>query len=258
MVGAAGTGAGPGRRRRPLIGVLGGLGPAATVDFYAKVVAATAAASDQEHVRLMIDADPTVPDRSASVAGTGESSAPALIEKARRLAAAGADMLTMPCNSAHAYETAIRQAVDLPFVSIIEETVRAAMRHMVDADQRHSAVGVLATSATLATGLYPKAFAAHGVAVVQPDKEGETTFMALLARIKGGEQRHPDVSDSMASLASELVRRGALVIIGGCTEVPLVLDQEKLSAALAAADLPGAVFIDSTAALAAAIVELGS
>src|SRR5690606_26451669 len=97
MPAAPGSGGGSGGRPRPLIGVMGGLGPAATVDFYAKVVAATRAASDQDHVRLIIDADPTVPDRSASVTGTGESSAPALVAKALRLAAAGADVLTMPC-----------------------------------------------------------------------------------------------------------------------------------------------------------------
>src|SRR5690606_22365475 len=102
MADAAGPGGGnsPGQRlpggRRPLIGVIGGLGPAATVDFYAKIVTATKATADQDHVRLIIDADPTVPDRSASVLGTGESAAPALIEKALRLAAAGADLLAMP------------------------------------------------------------------------------------------------------------------------------------------------------------------
>src|SRR5690606_15081456 len=217
---------------------IGGLGPAATVDFYAKVVAATRAASDQDHVRLIIDADPTVPDRSASVTGTGESSAPALVAKALRLAAAGADVLTMPCNSAHAYEADIRQAVDLPFVSIIEESVRAALRHLGGAGPRGAAVGLLATAATLRAGLYPKAFTAHGVEVLQPDEAGEAAFMSLLARIKGGEEKRPDVGASMTALAVQLVRRGAVVVIGGCTEVPLVLDQPTLSVALEEADLP--------------------
>src|SRR5690606_663852 len=125
--GAAATTARAEVGRRPLVGILGGLGPAATVDFYAKVVAATRAASDQDHVRLIIDGDPSVPDRSASVSGRGESSAPALVAKARRLAAAGAEVLAMPCNSAHAYEAEIRQAVDLPFISIVDEAVREAL-----------------------------------------------------------------------------------------------------------------------------------
>jgi|JRYE01.1.fsa_nt_gb aspartate racemase len=249
---------GHGGDRRPLIGVLGGLGPAATVDFYAKVVAATRAARDQDHVRLIIDGDPTVPDRSASVSGRGESSAPALVAKARRLAAAGADVLAMPCNSAHAYEAEIRQAVDLPFVSIVEETVRAARDRLADGADRGSAVGVLATSATAAARLYPKAFGVHGVTVVEPDAAGEAAFMSLLYRIKGGEEREQAVRDGMAELACGLVARGAGVIVAGCTEVPLVLDQGSLSAALTAAGLRDAAFIDSSAALADAVVALGS
>jgi aspartate racemase len=247
-----------GNDRRPLIGIMGGLGPAATVDFYAKVVAATRAARDQDHVRLIIDGDPTVPDRSAAVTGRGESSAPALIAKARRLAAAGADVLAMPCNSAHAYEAEIRRAVDLPFVSIVEETVRAARGHLSGGSGRGSAVGVLATSATKAARLYPTAFTVHEVAVVEPDEAGEAAFMSLLYRIKGGEERQQAVRDAMAALACQLVTQGAGVIVAGCTEVPLVLDQASLSAALAAEGLPGAVFIDSSAALADAIVALGS
>src|SRR5690606_20388906 len=104
MAAAPGSGGGSGGRPRPLIGVIGGRVPAATLDVYAQVAAATRAASDSDHVRLTLAADPTAPDRSASVTGTGESTAPALVAKALRLAAAGADVLTMPCNSAHAYE----------------------------------------------------------------------------------------------------------------------------------------------------------
>jgi len=244
--------------RRPLIGILGGLGPAATVDFYAKVLAATRATKDQDHVRLIIDGDPTVPDRSASVLGSGESSVPALVAKARRLAAAGAEVLAMPCNGAHAYEEQIRQAVDLPFVSIVEESVLAALGHLTNDPRRRQAVGVLATSATQGARLYPKALAVHGVAVVEPDSEAEAEFMSLLYRIKGGEEHEPAVRNGMAVLAIQLVARGAGVIVAGCTEVPLVLDQESLSAALASAHLPGAVFIDSTAALANAVVALGT
>jgi len=255
--GAAATTARAEVGRRPLVGILGGLGPAATVDFYAKVVAATRAASDQDHVRLIIDGDPSVPDRSASVSGRGESSAPALVAKARRLAAAGAEVLAMPCNSAHAYEAEIRQAVDLPFISIVDEAVREALVHL-PADPDRRAVGVLATSATHATRLYPTALAAHGVNVVPTSAEDEADFMRLLYRIKGGEEHASEVRAGMARLAAALVRRGAGVIIAGCTEVPLVLDQASLSRALATAGLPGAVFIDSTATLATAIAALGA
>src|SRR5690606_10911623 len=123
---AAGSEAVSGPSGRPLVGVLGGLGPAATLDLYAKIVALTPASTDQEHIRLLIDAAPEVPVRNRSVAGAGPSSAPALIAKARRLAAAGAELLVLACNAAHAYQADIVAAVELPFIGIVDEAVQAA------------------------------------------------------------------------------------------------------------------------------------
>jgi len=254
---------------RPLIGVIGALGPAATVDFYAKVVAATAATRDQEHVRLLIDGDPEVPDRSMAIAGTGPSSAPALVAKARRLAAAGADLLVMPCNSAHAFEPDIRAAVDLPFVSIVEEAVRVAGDLLARSGGKSSdgveqepngeaAVGILATSGTHAAGTYRAALRRAGIGIVEPTPAEVEQFMTLLGRIKGGAAGDADVRSSMAHLAARLVERGAAVIIAGCTEAPLVLDERSLAAELRTRGLRTAAFVDSTAALAHAVVELGT
>jgi len=261
--------------RRPLIGVIGGLGPAATVDFYAKVVAATVASRDQEHVRLLIDGDPEVPDRSGAIAGTGESSGPALIDKARRLAAAGADLLVMPCNSAHAFEADIRASVDLPFVSIVEEAVRRAADLLpptedhtpsgagqVTAERTENGVrpgvGVLATSGTHAAGIYRTVLARHDLTMVEPMPDEIELFMRLVTRIKGGEASDAGVKSAMARLAASLVERGAAVIIAGCTEAPLVLDDSALTAELRSRGLPPAAFVDSTAALASAVVALGT
>ena len=255
---------------RPLIGVIGGLGPAATVDFYAKVVAATTADSDQQHVRLLVDGDPVVPDRSRAIAGSGESSGPALAAKAKRLAVAGAEVLVMPCNSAHAFEDEIRAAVDLPFVSIVQEAVRDALERLPAADTAGTdtagadtagadtaGVGILATSGTHAAGVYRTALSRHDARLIEPTAAETDEFMTLLQRIKGGDTG-ASVRSAMAALAAHLVERGAAVIIAGCTEAPLVLDESSLAAELRARGLPPAGFIDSTAALAKAVVALGS
>lgn len=229
---------------RPLIGVMGGLGPAASADLYAKVVAATRAATDQQHVRLLIDGDPEVPDRNASIAGSGPSSAPALVAKARRLAAAGADVLVMACNAAHVYLPAIRAAVDLPFVSIVDETAAATLERV----GAGATVGVLAAPGAQAAQLYPNALTTRGLGALEPTGAEAARFTELLYRIKAGGAGDPAVRLAMADLAGGLVTRGAAAVIAGCTEVPLVLDEQQLTVPL----------IASTEALVAAIVAIGT
>jgi len=227
---------------RPLIGVIGGLGPAATLDFYAKVIAMTPARTDQEHIRLLIDADPQVPNRNDSVAGTGPSSAPRLIEKARRLKAAGAEMLVMACNAAHAYGGEIVAATGLRLISIVDEAVTAAQA----AAPGLRLAGVLAAAGALDAGLYREAFGRVGISCVEPTGDRRGRFMALLYRIKAGDVSQ-GVRSAMAELAAELVADGAQVVVAGCTEVPLVLGPGNVDTQL----------VDSTAALAAAVVAIG-
>ena len=115
-----------GNRRRSLaVGVLGGMGPEATVDFMTRVLAATPARVDQEHIRMLVDHNPGIPDRHAAIAGTGPDIGPELAAMARGLEAAGADFLVMVCNTAHAYTEAIRTAVSIPFVSIVDVVMAA-------------------------------------------------------------------------------------------------------------------------------------
>lgn len=200
------------------VGVLGGLGPEATLDFYAKVIALTPAERDQEHLHLIIDSNPKVPNRNEAVAGTGPSSGPALAATARRLEGAGADFLVMPCNAAHAFQREIEVAVAVPFVSIIEETVRAALARFPGVQQ----VGVLGSSGCLDARLYQDAFARYGVEALVPEGEAREDFMRLLYRIKAGD-KGPAVRTAMRAQVGSLVFSGAEAVVAGCTEVPLVL-----------------------------------
>ncbi|MNX57521.1 putative amino-acid racemase [compost metagenome] len=193
-----------------ILGVLGGMGPAATVAFLARVQALTPAKGDEDHVRVVMDLNPQVPNRHSQPEAAGRT----LGAMAVRLKAAGAEVLAMPCNTAHAHAAAIR-AAGLPFIDMVVETAKAA------AAGGAKRIGVLATPGGEA--LYAAALAAEGVEMVRLSEADRARFMAVVFGVKAGdvgaEQRA-----AMRDLAAALVAAGAEGIIGGCTEVPLLLD----------------------------------
>ena len=218
-------------------GVLGGMGPESTVDFMAKVIAATPAGTDQDHARLLVDQNPGVPSRQAAILEGGEDPGAALAAMARGLEQAGADFLVMPCNTAHAFAQAIEAVVSIPLVSIIDVTV--------DACREHDAVGLLATAGCLEAGLYQQALDAAGIAVVIPDEAGVAEVLQLVMAIKGG-NRGADITSRMRAVAEALVGRGATALVAACTEIPLVLDDSMIPVPL----------ISSTDVLAAETVKI--
>jgi aspartate racemase len=202
----------------PLVGILGGMGPAATVDFYGKLVCATPATSDQEHVRVIIWADPTVPDRSAALLGDGPDPTPHIEQGARALVAAGADLIAVPCNTAHAFLPGIAERIGVPIVHMIEETVRYIVRLTSPVDH----VGLLATRGTRQAGLYQNWLHLVGKHVVLPNEMEQEEVMRSIRAIKSGDTG-TDVRARVAGIAEALATRGAQVLIAGCTEIPLVL-----------------------------------
>ncbi len=219
------------QEQQRIAGVLGGMGPDATVDFLAKVVAATEAASDQDHIHQIIDHNPKVPNRHAAIAGVGPDPSPELTAMARRLEAAGADFLVMVCNTAHAYAAEIRASVTIPFVSIVDVVM----------DELHGLpvkyVGVMAAEGCLRAGLYQQALAGAGLEAVLWSEAELARFMELVYRIKAGD-RGSDIGAGMGRLAADLVFRGAEILIAGCTEVPLFLsDRDTAVPLLSSTDL---------------------
>lgn len=206
-----------------LVGVLGGMGPDATVDFMAKVIAATPAGKDQDHIRMLVDHDPTVPNRQEAILADGEDPGPALAAMATRLAAAGADFLVIPCNTAYVFQDSIIAATDIPLVSIIDVTITEIARRSPGA----KAVGVLATDGCLQAGVYQDALEAAGVKPLLPNEDELRLLMDLIHRIKGGGQSG-ELGQAMQRLAAALQSRGAEAVIAGCTEIPLVLDDDML------------------------------
>ncbi len=203
------------------VGVMGGLGPAATCDFFARLLRESKATRDQDHLRLLIDSDPRIADRNAAIAGRGPSPGPALVEMALGLERAGADFLVLVCNAAHHWENEIRAAVSIPFVSMVANTVEESLSRT----PRPARVGVLAADACLGADLYGRALAKRGVQSLSLDDARQARFMELLYRIKS-DDRSESLRSEMRALALSLSERGADLIIAGCTELPLVLQPD--------------------------------
>lgn len=200
------------------LGVLGGMGPAATLAFLARVQALTPAEGDADHIRVVMDMNPQTPDRNTR---PGEAEAE-LAAMALRLKAAGAEVLAMPCNTAHAQKAGIL-AAGLPFIDMIAETVAAAKGVCVEA------VGVLATPGGEA--LYAPALQAAGLRPVLLAGADRDAFMACVYAVKRGDVG-TEVRARMLSLAGALTGAGAQMIIAGCTEVPLLLAQPDIDVPL--------------------------
>jgi len=214
------------------IGIIGGLGPAATVDLFDKIVRKTPATTDQEHLHILIDNNPRIPNRNDAIEGKGPSPAPHLAESARRLERAGAEAIVMACNTAHYFQPEIEAAINVPFLSMVDATIDETLK------LRPTCVGVLAADGAARAGIYQRGFAARGVEPLMLPEEGQRAFMALVYRVKSGD-RGAAVRDGMLAHANSLIARGAEAIVAACTEVPLVLGAE---------DLP-APFVSSTDAL---------
>lgn len=226
---------------RSVVGILGGMGPAATVDFYSKLVQATPATSDQEHLQVLIWSDPSIPDRTEALLTHGADPTPALIAGARLLQDSGAAMLAVPCNTAHAFLTEVQAAVGIPIIHMIEETAN----HVQHLEPRVQRVGLLSTTGTQKAGLYQAWLDKKGIQVLTPgDEAQENLVMASIRGIKAGKPGLA-VKAQFIAAARELIDAGAQAIIGGCTEVPV---------GLAAEDIP-VPFIDPARVLAESVVR---
>ncbi|QBI20508.1 amino acid racemase [Egibacter rhizosphaerae] len=197
-----------------VIGVLGGMGPMATLELYRRLIDAVPAARDQGHPRVIIDSNAKVPDRTEALLHDGADPLPFLLDSARTLERAGADLLIMPCNTAHVYAEEIASAAGLPLVHMLQETAA-----IVPAE--HAPVGVLATSATTALGLYQQAFARHGLGALTPEPHAQELAMTAIERVKAG-----DLASALPparEAAEHLVARGAASLVLGCTEFSVLL-----------------------------------
>jgi aspartate racemase len=218
-----------------MLGVLGGMGPAATVDLMAKLIRLNPAARDQDHLPLVVVSDPRVPDRVGPIVdGRGRSPLPAMLGGIAALERAGAEAIAIPCHTAHHWYAELAAATELPILSIVD----AVLTELERLELPEGPLGLLATRATLTAGLYQQRLAAAG----HPGLEPEPAVMAecvlpAIALVK--QDRAVEAAERLARAVAHLRERGAGHVLLACTELPI---------ALAAAPIPGC--IDATEALA--------
>ena len=204
-----------------IVGILGGMGPAATVDFYDKLVRATPARTDQDHLRVVMWADPTVPDRLAAVRGAGTDPSPWLTDGVRRLQEAGAELIVSPCNTVHAFLPAVMAGVGVEFVSIIDAAVEA-----VDVTDQERKVGLVAADGAVESELYQRALLAAGREAVLPSPSEQAELMRIIHAVKSGDHGQSE-RDALSVIFAALAARGAGSVIVGCTELSVVVDDVR-------------------------------
>jgi aspartate racemase len=207
--------------REKTIGILGGMGPEATLDLFSKIVANTPAAKDQDHLRVVIDSNPMVPDRTAAILKGGESPVPAMKAGIAALKRAGADFVVIPCVSAHFFLDELQREAELPILSMFDVTAEHIRRHHPNIQR----VGMLATSGTLQGGRFRETLERVGIETLAPAEPDQERVMAAIYEIKGapGGRGRDVIGAEIRKISGRMLQRGAQGVVAGCTEIPLIL-----------------------------------
>jgi aspartate racemase len=210
-------------RAGKLAGILGGMGPGATIDLCREIMRLTPAQKDQDHLRVLAYSNAAIPDRTSAILSDGEDPLPELIRSARLLEQAGAELIAIPCNTAHYYYEPIRDSVGIPVINMLDETCEEFLRAVPGG----RCAGLLAASGTARTGIYERAFRKRGVSMVIPDAELQAAVHASILDVKAG--RHGSETRGFFHAAGlRLIERGAEAVILGCTEIPLAFDVDAV------------------------------
>ena len=206
---------------KKVIGILGGMGPLATADLFEKLTLHAAASCDQEHPRVCVDSNTAIADRTAALLRGGADPVPEMVKSAKRLESIGAELLVMPCNTAHNFYDAVASSVSIPVLHMIALTRDALLARGV------RCAGLLATDGTVQTGVYQRAFAGSGVELLTPGAADQAAVMELIySGVKAGDLAHDTAAFRLA--CEHLLARGAETLILGCTELPPAFDLYRL------------------------------
>ncbi|HSP01184.1 MAG TPA: amino acid racemase [Thioalkalivibrio sp.] len=207
------------------VGILGGMGPEATVDLMSRIIKATPAKDDRDHIRMLVDNNPQVPSRiEALEEGGGASPVPCLQAMARRLALWGVDLLAMPCNTAHYYHPQIQQAVAIPVLNMLDLSATAVRQRCPEA----RTVGLLASTASVRLKLYAPALGRQDLQLLTPATEVQEALMSAIRQIKAGVNPNGVVS-TLQQTADSLIQAGADVLLVACTELSIVSDRLRVA-----------------------------
>jgi aspartate racemase len=204
-------------KQQKILGVVGGVGPSATVDFMDKIIRHTPASRDQDHIRMIVDHDPTIPDRTAYLLGEGADPTASILAACKRLEAYGADLIAIPCNTAHVFIESIQPALTIPIINMLLETAQ----YVEDQHSGVKTIGLLATNGTLKSRIYHDLIEQTGREVVIPDDVHQGLVMNAIYAVKAGDTEGTNLEEFQAAL-THLINAGAELVILGCTELPLL------------------------------------
>ena len=196
------------------------------MDLFGKIIANTPAATDQDHLRVVIDSNPKVPDRTAAILRGGESPVPAMKAGIKALKQAGADFVVIPCVSAHFFLEELQREAGLPILSMFD----IAAEHIRSHHPNIRKVGLLATTGTLQGGRFRERLQGLGVETLTPAGPDQERVMVSIYGIKGApaDRGRSAIAAEIREVAGRLIQRGAQGVIAGCTEIPLVLEPRDL------------------------------
>ena len=199
------------------IGILGGMGPLATADLYRKIIEQTKADRDNDHIRVYIDGNAEIPDRTAAILHGGEDPVPEMLSALRHLEACGADCIIMPCNTAHYFLPRLQKETSIPILNMQKITAKVCRERFPG-----KTAAILATDGTILSGLFDRALDADGVRWLHPAEEEQKTLMHLIYDVIKASKPMEPVRESWERVLDTLRRQGADLFILGCTELPVL------------------------------------
>ena len=202
------------------VGVIGGMGPDATVELMRRVIAATPAEDDADHIHMLVDNNPKVPSRlKALLEGGGENPGPVIAQMAQRLEQAGADFLVIPCNTAHYYHHYAQDAVEIPVWHLIQLSLQTIREHYPA-----RRIGLLASSAVQKIALFEPFFAEAGLELVYPDDVTQEVIMRVIRAVKAGALADELLAEYNHAVAA---MSGVDAYLLGCSELSVLLDRHE-------------------------------
>lgn len=216
------------RKEEKIIGILGGMGPYATVDIFKKIIELTPAKKDWNHLRIIIDENPKIPSREIAVLFNGDNPLPEMIKTINNLEKAGADFAIIPSNSAHYWYDDIVKNTNIPIISMIEETAKEVIKKIPDIRK----IGLLTTEIILKEKLFHKTFSKYNLEIVTPSGEEQILVREVIEDVKL-DKKDETVKTKIKKIINKLISKYKVEgIILGCTELPIILKQEEISVPL--------------------------
>ena len=220
------------------VGIIGGMGPGATALLFQKIIDHTDAKMDADHIHILIDNRPSIPDRTAAILNRDDTPVRKICESGKRLEEMGAELIAIPCNTSHYFYPYIQENLDVPVINMLEETAKECKK------LGFASVGVLATTGTKNTGIYEQALSAQGLQTIYPDEAGQEVLMSIIYDyVKAGK---PVTGEIFKEQLEDMESKGAQAFVLGCTELPIVFSDGDM----------GRRFLDSLDILAKKTVEM--